>query len=162
MASTFTRQRGVLVRSWPSLILSSLTRLDLFSHLQQSKVELLVRENVKAFTYPIEVGLSTGIVFEPMKLFANRFDTEDPNTNELLQQSYLTAGMPSQLISTHCAPVGLVSVSTSHMKKKCNHHVEAMILNPHYSAQVTSGETTKLPFECLEIVLNYFRANESV
>lgn len=132
-------------------------------HLRKHKIEDLIAEHVSGFLDTvIMVEVSTGSVFKPMVLHANFFI---PKTSELLAQSSLTppeAEQPSQLVLLFSAPVGLLGLSVSELKKKCDKHIENMITNPQYPAQTTAGDPTQLPFRILEIVCQYATRNKDV
>jgi hypothetical protein len=133
------------------------------SHLKKSKIEDLISENTTKFLDTIIlVEVSTGSVFRPMRLHTNFFE---PKTDELLQQASLTPAEPdqaSQLVRLYSAPVGILALSLSDMKKKCQKHIEEMIRNPQYVEQVTSGDVSQLPKQILEIVCAYSNANKDV
>jgi hypothetical protein len=59
-------------------------------------------------------------------------------------------------------PVGILGLSVTEMKKKCNKHVEDMISNTKYAEQATSGDVSGLPSQILEIVGKYVAAKKDV
>jgi hypothetical protein len=78
--------------------------------------------------------------------------------SELLKQHHLTVETEekkSQFLCRYSAPVGLMSLSTSDVKKTLREHVDAMVSNPQYSAQTTAGDSTNIPLLILEIVRQY-------
>ena len=126
------------------------------AHLRKSRVEDLVSKNTEGFLDTVlKVEVSTGEVFTPLKLRTNRFV---PKTEELLQQSSLTPAEPnqsSQLVRRFSAPIGILGLSLGDMRRKCSKHVDEMIANPQYAAQVTAIDQTQLPKEILEIVYEF-------
>jgi hypothetical protein len=132
-------------------------------HLRKSKIEDLITEHTKGFLDTvIVVEVSTGAVFRPMKIDTNIFK---PRTTELLQQASLTppeADQASQLVRMRSIPVGILGLSVSDMKKKCERHIEHMIAEPKYAEQATSGDPSLLPQQILEIVCEYVAAKKDV
>lgn len=55
----------------------------------------------------------------------------------------------------YSAPVGILALSQSEMKKLCTEHIDEMVANPSYAAQATAGDCTEIPYEILEIVRKY-------
>jgi hypothetical protein len=133
------------------------------AHLRKSKIEDLISMNTTGFLDAvIVVEVSTGSVFKPMRLHTNTFEAIG---NELLEQSILTppeADQAAQLVRMPSAPVGILGLSVSEMKKKCNKHVEDMISNTKYAEQATSGDVSGLPSQILEIVGEYVAAKKDV
>ena len=59
------------------------------------------------------------------------------------------------LLCRYSAPVGIMALSTSDLKKTLREHIERMISNPQYPAQTTAGDTTRVPLLILEEVRQY-------
>jgi len=133
------------------------------SHLRKNEIEDLISEHTDYFLdTALVVEISTGSVFKSMRVNTNLFK---PKTSELLQQSSLTPAQPdqaSQLVQQYSAPVGILGLSLSEMKKQCNSHIEEMIKNPQYAAQATAGDMSQLPKQILEIVCEYSAARKDV
>jgi hypothetical protein len=133
------------------------------SHLRKNEIEDLISEHTNGFLDTvILVEVSTGSVFKPMKLRTNLFEAK---TGELLQQASLTSAEPDQalqLVQRLSAPVGILGLSLSDMKKKCEKHIEEMIKNPQYAEQATAGDMSQLPKQILEIVCEYSAAKKDV
>jgi hypothetical protein len=133
------------------------------AHLRKNKIEDLITGNTNQFLdNTIIVEVSTGVVFKPMKIQANAFEA---STNELLQHSSLTppqADQAAHLVQLPSAPVGILGLSLSEMKRKCKNHIEDMISNDQYVEQATSGDMSQLPKQILEIVSKYSAAKKDV
>jgi len=97
----------------------------------------------------LDVELSTGSVFKPMQVAAHVFR---PKNTELLRLHHVAN---SRLICQDSAPLGLMAISTSALKRLCSEHIEEMIDNPRYAAQVTVGNTTDIPYLMLEAIITY-------
>jgi hypothetical protein len=133
------------------------------AHLRKSKIEDLITEHTTGFLDTvIVVEVSTGVVFRPMRLQTNTFAAIG---TELLEQSSLTppkADQAAQLVRMASVPVGILGLSVSEMKKKCDKHIEDMISNAEYAEQATSGDVSGLPNQILEIVCKYVAAKKDV
>jgi len=123
----------------------------LHAHLNKRDVENLIAKHITGFTDTyLEVEVSTGEVFSPMVLPVNVFK---PKTLGLLKHTRLARADPVdkeqdlQAVEMYSAPVGILS--------NCKKHIEDMIKNPQYVAQVTAGDRTPLPRGILEIVFKY-------
>jgi hypothetical protein len=132
-------------------------------HLRKSKIEDLISEHTTRFLDTVlTVEVSTGSVFKPMRVRTNAFL---PKTGDLLRQFSLTpaeADQASQLVQRPSAPVGILGLSLTDLKKKCNNHIEDMISNTQYAAQATAGDMSQLPRQILEIVCEYSAAKKDV
>ena len=127
----------------------------LHAHFKKKQIEDLISEHTSGFNNTVlVVEVSTGELFKPMTLTANIFK---PKTRELLRHASLVSqpGQDSQLVERYSAPVGILGLSQSEMKKLCTEHINEMIANPGYAAQATAGDDTQLPYEILEIVRKY-------
>jgi len=151
-------------QSSPSLHRHALIVLEyLHAHLRKSKIEDLISEHTTGFLDTvITVEVSTGAAFKPMKLHTNTFA---PSGDELTWQSSLTPPQPeqaAQLVRRPSVPVGILALSPTDMRRKCNKHVEDMISSPQYPEQATAGDASGLPKQILEIVCEYVAANKDV
>jgi hypothetical protein len=133
----------------------------LHSHLKKNAIEKFISENLDGFSnIQLDVGVSTGAVFKPLKLHVNVFQAK---TWELLRQMRLadeTGDQHAQLLKRYSPPVGLLGLSVPELRKKCEKHVGEMVKNPAYAAQTTAGDFTRLPEMILEIVRDYCDAKE--
>ncbi len=133
------------------------------AHLRKNKIEDLITEHTTRFLDTIiTVEVSTGSVFKPIRIQANTFK---PKTDELVFQSSLTppeAHQAAQLVRMHSVPVGILGLSVSELRKKCEIHIEEMISNSKYAEQATSGDPSSLPQQILEIVCAYAAAKKDV
>jgi hypothetical protein len=133
----------------------------LHAHLKKNAIEKFISENLAGFSnIQLEVEVSTGAVFKPMKLHANIFQSK---TWKLLRQMRLadeTGDQMAQLMQRYSPPVGLLGLSVSDLRKKCEKHIGEMIKNPEYAVQTTAGDPTRLPEMILEIVRDYCDAKE--
>jgi hypothetical protein len=139
-----------------------LTATDyLHAHLKKNAIEKFISENLDGFSnIQLEVEVSTGAVFKPMKLHANIFQSK---TWELLRQMRLadeTGDQNARLVKRYSPPVGLLGLSVPELRKKCEKHVSEMVKNPAYAAQTTASDSTMLPEMILEIVRDYCDAKE--
>ncbi|MCJ1359532.1 MAG: hypothetical protein MMC33_009534 [Icmadophila ericetorum] len=129
------------------------------AHLRKDKMEDLILEHTSGFLETeLTLEVSTGLVFIPMRIHTNTFL---PNGHDLLQQSSLTpaeADEDSQLVQRHSVPIGILGLSLTEMRKKCNNHIFDMISNTQYAAQATAGDISQLPKQILEIVCEYSAA----
>ncbi|CZR58090.1 uncharacterized protein PAC_07980 [Phialocephala subalpina] len=124
-------------------------------HFKKKKIEDLISEHTSGFSNTVlVVDVSTGGLFKPLTLSVNIFKPKD---RELLRHASLVSqpGQDSQLVERYSAPVGILGMSQSEMKKLCTEHIDEMIANPRYAAQATVGDDTQLPCEILEIVRKY-------
>lgn len=100
-------------------------------HLKKSQIEKLISAHTMGFLdTSFIVKISTGSVFRPMKLQTNVFK---PKTGDLIQEASLTPATeePASQFVSHCsAPLGILGISLSDMKLKCNMHIDEMISNP--------------------------------
>lgn len=129
-------------------------------HLTKRAVENLVSENTRGYTnIALDVEVSTGSVFKTMKLNAHVFR---PQNWLLLRQSRFTSGEVEEhkLVRRYSPPIGLMALDVTHVKKKCERHVEEMVQNQAYANQTTAGDITQLPHEILEIVQRYCSMKE--
>jgi len=97
-----------------------------------------------------------------MRLHTNTFA---PSTDELVFQFSLTPPMPeqaAQLVRRRSIPVGILGLSLSDMRRKCNKHIEDMISSPQYPEQATAGDASGLPKQILETACEYVAANMDV
>jgi len=128
----------------------------LIEHLKKRKVEDLITEHTSGFSDAVlEIEVTTGSSFKPMRMTANVFR---PTTVELLGHHHLTTEaeeQESQLILRYSAPVGLLALSSSELKRICKEHIETMITNAEYPEQATAGDKTKIPCRILEVVRQY-------
>jgi hypothetical protein len=131
----------------------------LHAHLNKRDVENLIAKHITGFTDTyLEVEVSTGEVFSPMVLPVNVFK---PKTLGLLKHTRLARADPVdkeqdlQAVEMYSAPVGILFLELQEMRSNCKKHIEDMIKNPQYVAQVTAGDRTPLPRGILEIVFKY-------
>jgi hypothetical protein len=148
----------------PSFRCLELTSPDfMHAHLRKDKIEDLMSEHTTGFLDTVLIlEVSTGSVFKPMRVHTNAFL---PNGGDLLRQSSLTpaeADQASQLVQRPSAPVGILGLSLTDMRKKCKNHIEDMISNHQYAEQTTAGDMSQLPRQILEIVCKYSAANKDV
>jgi hypothetical protein len=104
-----------------------------------------------------EVYVTTGAAFEPMRLEI-QFFTPKGWDSELLKQHHLTTvpeESTSQIKLRYAAPVGLLSLSTSELKKTLKEHIVAMVANPQYPSQTTAGDTIDVPYLILDAAREY-------
>jgi hypothetical protein len=97
-----------------------------------------------------------------MRLLVNVFI---PRTTELLNIHQLTTEEEEQasiLVRRYSAPVGLMCVSPSDLKKACREHVEAMIETEAYPSQATAGDLSPIPYLILEVIRQYCAVKEDV
>ena len=83
--------------------------------------------------------------------------------SELLKQHHLiveTEVPKSMLLCRYSAPVGLMALSVSDVKKLLREHVEHMIANQQYPEQTTAGDMTSIPLFILQEVQKYRAAKE--
>jgi len=66
----------------------------------------------------------------------------------------------SQLVTRYSAPVGLMALSTTVLKKQCKEHIESMIDDPGYALQTTAGDETRVPYLLLTAIWKYCRVSE--
>ena len=129
------------------------------AHLRKDKIEDLISEHTSGFLdTELILEVSTGLVFIPMRIRTNIFL---PSGQDLLRQSSLTpaeADEDSQLMQRHSVPIGILGLSLTEMRKKCNNHIFDMISNTQYAAQATAGDISQLPRQILEIVCEYSAA----
>ncbi len=120
-------------------------------------MQKLISENIDAFTdVTMEVSLSCGPTFHPITLTVNEFL---PKTDILLYHHHLiTVFQPPRhtLVLCHSAPVGLLGVESFELKKECITHINIMISNQKYVAQVTAGESSTVCRDILQSLHNYF------
>ena len=135
----------------------------LHSHFEKRKIEGLVTEHAKCWTdRTLKVGVTTGADFKPLKLDVNVFV---PATNELLETHQLTTEVEeraSSLLRRYSAPVGLMCVSPSELKRACRQHIEEMIEVEEYPAQTTAGDLSPIPVIILEVMRQYCAAKGEV
>jgi hypothetical protein len=133
----------------------------LHAHLRKSAIEEFISKNLEGFSnIQLDVEVSTGSVFKPMKLHANIFHSK---TWELLRQMRLTdetGDQNAQLMQRYSPPVGLLGLSVPDLRKKFEKHIVEMVKNPAYARQTTAGDATRLPETILEIVRDYCDAKE--
>ncbi len=133
----------------------------LHSHFKKHIIEDLISEHTFCFTDTVlDVEVSTGQVFKPMRLQVHVFT---PKTLELLHHARLTTGTGSQqliLETPASAPVGIMALESDDMRKTCNKHVEDMIKNKKYAAQVAAGDSTRIPRSILEVILQFCSTKE--
>ena len=139
-----------------------LTATDyLHTHLKKNAIEKFISDNLDGFSnIQLDVEVSTGAVFKPLKLHVNIFQSK---TWELLRQMRLadeTGDQNAQLMQRYSPPVGLLGLSVSDLRKKCERHIGEMVKNPEYAGQTTAGDPTRLPEMILEIVRDYCDAKE--
>jgi hypothetical protein len=72
-----------------------------------------------------------------------------------LTQSRLAGDHNSQLIQKYSAPVGILCLIPSDLKKICKTHINQMIENGKYVSQTTAADVTQLPAEILYIIQKY-------
>jgi hypothetical protein len=58
--------------------------------------------------------------------------------------------------------MGILGLSPSDLKKKCNRHVEEMISSPQYPKKTTADDLSGLLKQILETVCKYISANKDV
>jgi hypothetical protein len=128
----------------------------LHSHLNKKEIEDLITANSYGFLdTTLDIDVSTGAVFEPLGVQTHVFD---PKTWELVGHYQLAAEddeQVPQLVQRYSAPIGIMGLLCSDMKVQCKEHIEAMIRNPLYTAQVTTGHRTKIPRTILETARKY-------
>ena len=134
----------------------------LHSHLDRHKIQTLINEHSSGFTDTgLEVEVSTGSAFTPMKLETHFFTPRNGWDSELIKQHHLTVESEEQKSLFQCrysAPVGLMALSTSDLTKTLRAHVEHMIATPQYPVQTTAGDTTNIPLLILEEVRQYAKS----
>ncbi|KAG0645366.1 hypothetical protein D0Z07_8857 [Hyphodiscus hymeniophilus] len=137
----------------------------LHSHLDKREIKTLIDEHSEGFVGDsIEVEVSTGSVFIPMKLEIHFFKPKHWWDSELLRQHHLTVEtkeQKSELRFQYSAPVGLMALSISDLKKTLRDHVEQMVSNPQYPAQTTAGDASNVPLLILEEVRQYCATTQS-
>ena len=135
----------------------------LHSHFEKKKIEGLINEHATGWTdKTIKVDVLTGADFKPMRLAVNVFI---PRTAELLNLHQLTTEeeeRASLLVCRYSAPVGLMCVSPSDLKKSCREHIETMIETKEYPSQATAGDLSPIPYLILEVIRQYCAAKEDV
>ena len=93
-----------------------------------------------------------------MRLYTHFFKPRHGWESELLRQHHLTVETEenkSAFLCRYSAPVGLLGLSISDLKKTLREHIEQMVSNRQYPAQTTAGDTTKMTLWILEIVRQY-------
>lgn len=137
----------------------------LHSHLHKKEIESLINEHSSGFIgSAFEVKVSTGSVFKPMRLHIHFFKPRHGWESELLKQHHLTVETEekkSQFLCRYSAPVGLMALSISDVKKTLREHVEQMVAHPQYPAQTAAGDSTNLPLLILEIIQQYCSSTDS-
>jgi len=80
---------------------------------------------------------------------------------ELLRLHHVEAGGPnSQLVCCDSAPVGLMNLSLSDIKRDCEKYIEKMIANPQYALQTTDEDMRSSAYLVLEAVRKYSAQNK--
>ncbi|RDL41411.1 uncharacterized protein BP5553_01390 [Venustampulla echinocandica] len=134
----------------------------LHAHLKKRKIEDLVTENTNGFTDTVlEIEIGVGACFTPMRLLVNVFR---PTSRELLTQHRLVVDgevSDSPLVLQESVAVGLLGVSPSDMSIKCEYHIIEMIESCWYAAQVTAGDTSRIPYVILDIAQQYYASTRA-
>lgn len=95
-----------------------------------------------------------------MKLLVHVFS---PKTYLLHYQHRLATSHEQQdkwPINQTSAPIGLMGVSSTDLKEICRDHIEEMVDNPEYAAQVTASDTNQTPYAILEAAQQYYKSTE--
>jgi hypothetical protein len=125
----------------------------LHSHFEFGEVKNFINELSSGFSdTTLEIQIATGGSFQPMILDANLFRPKTWITTIDWQKS-----PPTQ---QYCAPIGLSGTAASQLGIICRKHIEAMVENPAYAAQVTAGDSTQIPREILCVAQRYSTAKD--
>ncbi|RDW64864.1 hypothetical protein BP6252_10515 [Coleophoma cylindrospora] len=127
----------------------------LSAHLKKKSIEDLISEHTSGFYDDgIDVDVTTGASFKPMRLSTNFFRAE---SKELLLQHYLGTNLENKdlLVQQCSAPVGLLGVDVGELKKKCRQYIDDMIGNPLYAEQSCADNPTEIPRRVLEVIQRY-------
>jgi hypothetical protein len=129
--------------------------------MRKSKIEDLISEHTTRFLdTTINVEVSTGSIFRPMILKTSFFE---PSTDHLLHQSILTAAEidhSPRWTRLSSAPIGILQLSLSEVKKMCKQHIEDMVSNSKYvnlldlTARLSFGGLTFISNKYLRIGAN--------
>jgi hypothetical protein len=125
-------------------------------------MEDLISEHTSGFlNTELTLEVSIGFVFIPIRTHTHTFLLIG---HDLLQQSSLILAEvdeDSQLMQRHSVPIGILGLSLTEMRKKCNNHILDIISNTQYAAQATAGDISQLPKQILEIVYEYSAAKNN-
>ncbi|RDW68411.1 hypothetical protein BP5796_09068 [Coleophoma crateriformis] len=132
----------------------------LSAHLKKKSIEDLISEHTSGFyDNGIDVDVTTGASFKPMRLSTNFFRAE---SQELLLHHYLGTNLENKdlLVQQCSAPVGLLGVDVGELKKKCQQYIEDMIGNPLYAEQSCADNSTEVPRRVLEVIQRYISVKD--
>ena len=101
------------------------------AHLRKRKIEDLISEHTTGFLdRTLTVEVTVGDIFKPMRLSTNYFVPTDKDFLQQLSLPSAAGHRSSQFVRLPSAPIGILELSISEMKIKCNDYIENMISSP--------------------------------
>ena len=132
----------------------------LHKHLTKDEVEDFINKHSNRWIgTDFNVSVTVGAAFDPMPLEVHSFEPRDGTEREICEQLHLTVESEEEGISRlemrFAAPVGIMMLSKSDIKKSLGEYLKSIANKDQYMVQTVRHESSDLAILILHVVQQY-------